>query len=227
MARDVFVSYSTRSDKAAAFDLLSRVEARGIECWIAPRDVRSGMEWAAEIVNAISACRVMVLILSSSSNQSPQVRNEVTLATARGVHIVPVRIEDVPLSPSLAYFLSGHQWLDAFPPPLEPHYAKLCTCLNNLLATPDNPPPKPERVPIATPLPAPHHGLVLDDANLRRLESALAVYIGPFAKIVVDRAAAGASSVDGLLRELGDKIESEPDRKKFLTRVRSTLTSPT
>lgn len=218
MAPSVFVSYCTRSDKVAAFELLSRVEAQGIECWIAPRDVQGGTEWAAEIVSAITTARVMVLIFSASSNESPQVRNEVTIAIARGVHIVPFRVEDVVPSSALEYFLSSHHWLDAFPPPMEPHYARLCACLNNILASPTNTPLHhvPPPAPLPEPRPSPRPRVIIDAAKLRRLEYALAVHIGPFAKEVVDRAAAGASTVEALLREVGGKIESETERQKFI-----------
>jgi hypothetical protein len=223
MARgDVFVSYCTKSDRDAAYDLVAHVESRGIECWIAPRDVQGGMEWAAEIVNAIAAAEVMVLIFSASANSSPQVRREVMLAVSRGVRVVPFRIEDIAPAASLEYFLGGHQWLDAFPPPLEPHYARLVTCLNTLLATPTNPPPRRDMPsPPADPRPVRMHPrVVIESANLRRLESDLAVYIGPFAQIAVHRAAAAAPSVDALLEALGGQIESETDRRKFLTGCR-------
>src|SRR5580658_3312914 len=141
MARgDIFVSYCTKSDRDAAYDLVAHVESRGFECWIAPRDVQGGMEWAAEIVNAITVAKVMVLIFSASANSSQQVRREVMLAVHRGVRVVPFRIEDIAPAASLEHFLGGNQWLDAFPPPLEPHYPKLVSCLNALLATPTNPP---------------------------------------------------------------------------------------
>ena len=72
MARgDIFVSYCTKSDRDAAYELVAYTESRGIECWIAPRDVQGGMEWAAEIVNAITVAKVMVLIFSASANSSP------------------------------------------------------------------------------------------------------------------------------------------------------------
>jgi len=223
MARgDIFVSYCTKSDRDAAYDLVTFVEARGIECWIAPRDVQGGMEWAAEIVNAITVAKVMVLIFSQSANASPQVRREVMLAAHRGVRVVPFRIEDITPAASLEYFLGGHQWLDAFPPPLEPHYAKLVVCLNTLLATPTNPPPRQELPsPSAARRPAVMHPrLTIEAAKLRRLESDLAVYIGPFAQIAVHRAAAAAASVDALLEALGGQIESETDRRKFLNGCR-------
>jgi TIR domain len=223
MARsDIFVSYCTKSDRDAAHDLVAYVEAHGIECWIAPRDVQGGMEWAAEIVNAITVAKVMVLIFSASANSSPQVRREVMLAVHRGVRVVPFRIEDIAPAASLEYFLGGHQWLDAFPPPLEPHYAKLVICLNTLRATPTNPPPRRD-APSPSAGPRPHQMLprvVIEAENLRRLESDLAVYIGPFAQIAVHRAAAAAPSVAALLEALGGEIESETDRRRFLAGCR-------
>jgi TIR domain len=223
MARgDIFVSYCTKSDRDAAYNLVTYTESRGIECWIAPRDVQGGMEWAAEIVNAITVAKVMVLIFSARANSSPQVQREVMLAAHRGVRVVPFRIEDVTPSASLEYFLGGHQWLDAFPPPLEPHYARLVVCLNTLLATPSNPPRRREMPsPPAGPGPGRMYPrVVIEAAKLQRLESDLAVYIGPFAQIAVHRAAAAAASVDALLEALGGQIESESDRRKFLSGCR-------
>jgi hypothetical protein len=223
MARgDIFVSYCAKTDRDAAYELVGYTESRGIECWIAPRDVQGGMEWAAEIVNAITVAKVMVLIFSTSANSSPQVRREVMLAVDRGVRVVPFRIEDITPAASLEYFLAGHQWLDAFPPPFEPHYARLVVCLNTLLATPTNPPRRPE-VPAAHADPRAGQispRVVIEAVKLRRLESDLAVYIGPFAQIAVHRAAAAAPSVEALLETLAGQIESETDRRKFLTSCR-------
>ena len=40
-ARDVFVSYSV-PDRECAFELVERLEARGMSVWIAPRDISPG-----------------------------------------------------------------------------------------------------------------------------------------------------------------------------------------
>src|SRR5579864_6964015 len=178
MARsDIFVSYCTNSDREVAHDLVAYVESRGIECWIAPRDVQGGMEWAEEIVNAITVAKVMVLIFSASANASPQVHREVMLAAHRGVRVVPFRIEDIAPAASLEYFLGGRRCLDEYPPPLEPHYATLVTCLNTLLATPTNPPPRRHTPspPADQRLGQMHPRVMIEAANLRRLESDLAV----------------------------------------------------
>ncbi|HYM26746.1 MAG TPA: toll/interleukin-1 receptor domain-containing protein, partial [Steroidobacteraceae bacterium] len=63
MGRAVFVSYS-QPDRAPALGLVTHLEAQGLECWVAPRDVAPGSDWAAQIVEAIAAARVMVLVFS-------------------------------------------------------------------------------------------------------------------------------------------------------------------
>jgi hypothetical protein len=224
----VFISY-TQPDRDVAHELVSRVEAHGIECWIAPRDVLPGEDWPAAIIGAINAARVMVLVFSASANDSPQVSLEVERAVNRGVSVLPFRIADIAPSASLEYFLSTRNWLDAFPAPMEPHYSRLCACLSNILATPINPPPQPAPQPPARshePLAERVRRVSLDPANLRRLEHDLAVYIGPFAKRVVTLAAADASTVDALVLQLGAEIDSETERQKFISGCKQWLRGP-
>jgi tetratricopeptide (TPR) repeat protein len=120
MPHDVFISYSS-IDKAAAFAACATFEAAQIRCWIAPRDVAAGAEWAEEIINAIERAKVMVLIFSSNSNESRQVRREVELAVSRGITIMPVRLEKTDPTRSMAYYMAGVHWIDALTPPLERH----------------------------------------------------------------------------------------------------------
>ncbi len=75
----------------------------------------------------------MILVFSASSNESPQVRREVERAVHKDLCILPFRIENVVPSKSLEYFLSAQHWMDAFPPPREPHYARLCAYLKSQL----------------------------------------------------------------------------------------------
>src|SRR5437764_6933136 len=120
MGHDVFISYSSR-DKSVADAVCAGLERAGVRCWIAPRDIEPGAEWSAAIIDAISASRVMIVIFSADANESVQVRREVERAVSKGLTIVPLRLEDVPLSKSLEYFMSTPHWLDAMTPPLEAH----------------------------------------------------------------------------------------------------------
>jgi hypothetical protein len=69
---DVFISYPNQ-DRTTAEAACAALEADGIKCWIAPRDVAPGTEWAAAIIDALDRCRAMVLIFSSHTNQSRQI----------------------------------------------------------------------------------------------------------------------------------------------------------
>ena len=100
MAHDVFISYATE-DKPTTDAACAALEARGIRCWIAPRDVLPGMDYAHAVVKAIDESGVMVLVFSSRSSCSPQVRTEVELPVSSGIPILPFRIENVPPSPPL------------------------------------------------------------------------------------------------------------------------------
>ncbi len=55
-----------------------------------------------------------------------------------------------------------------------------------------------------------------DPAVLDRIRKELAVYIGPLARIFVERKAKRASSMDELYRKLAEEISSEADRRKFM-----------
>src|SRR5450432_3947841 len=134
MPRSVFVSYSL-PDRDCAFELVARMEACGVSVWIAPRDISPAADWAEEIIEAISGARLMVLVFSAHSNASPQVRREVERAVHKELPVLPFRIENVSPSKSLEYFLSSQHWLDAFPPPLEPHYQKVCAHVAALLGS--------------------------------------------------------------------------------------------
>jgi TIR domain/VHL beta domain/Lysozyme inhibitor LprI len=120
MAHDVFIGYSAR-DKPAANAICAKLEASGIRCWIAPRDIRPGMSWGGAIVEAIDRARLMVLLFSSHANSSPQIQREVERAVHRELVIVPVRVEDAQPSGDFEYFLGTPHWLDAITPPFEQH----------------------------------------------------------------------------------------------------------
>ncbi len=132
VTRDVFISYS-HEDKAAADAVCAKLEEYEMRCWIAPRDVVPGAEWAGSIIHAINNTRVMVLVFSSSANNSHQIRKEVERAANKGIFIVPLRIEDVAPTESLEYFMSNVHWLDALTPPFDKHLISLAGTVKMLL----------------------------------------------------------------------------------------------
>ncbi|HEV7986655.1 MAG TPA: toll/interleukin-1 receptor domain-containing protein, partial [Steroidobacteraceae bacterium] len=202
-----------------AFELVTRLEARGLSVWIAPRDISPAAEWAEEIIDAISSARLMVLVFSSHSNSSPQVRREVERAVHKQLPVLPFRLEDIVPSKSLEYFLSSQHWLDGFPPPREPHYERLCA----LVAARVN----AAASPLAAPSPATPAAMAAVPAGafsaqqLQSLERQLADHIGPLAQHLVKRAAAQAPDWERLIARLSGEIDSDAARQRFLHACRT------
>lgn len=132
MSHDVFISHSS-ADKRAADAACALLEARGIKCWIAPRDIRPGSDWGESIITAIEQTRIMLLLLSKQANSSPQIRREVERAVNRSIIIIPVRLENVVPGRSLEFFLSTSHWMDAFPPPFENHLENLARTIHQIV----------------------------------------------------------------------------------------------
>jgi hypothetical protein len=133
MSHEVFISYATE-DKPIADAVCAHLEAKRVRCWIAPRDVFPGLPYAEAISEALAASRLLVLVLSSHSNASQQVAREVEAAVAEGFPVIPLRVENVQPSKSMAYFIKSVHWLDALTPPLEHHLRTLADTIHLLLA---------------------------------------------------------------------------------------------
>ena len=135
MAHDVFISHSSK-DKSIADAICAILESRKIRCWVAPRDIQPGAIYAGAIMDAINKSCIMVLVFSSQSNMSKQVYREVERAVSKGITIIPFRIEDVPMSETMEYFLSSTHWLDALSTPLEKHIEHLAETIKGILMQP-------------------------------------------------------------------------------------------
>jgi hypothetical protein len=149
MTHDVFISHSSK-DKQAADAICHALESSGIKCWIAPRDVNPGFEYAEEIMNGIKSCKIFLLIFSRESNESKPVSKELENAFRNEKTVIPYRIEAVEMRASLEYYLSNLHWIDAFPNDKE--FNSLVEVVKNTLSVVA---PKPAPEPAPAPPPAP------------------------------------------------------------------------
>lgn len=106
-----FISYSSK-DQETAEEVLNTLEAEGIDCFYAPRDIRTGHFYADEIMANLETSDVMVLILSGNSNNSQHVVREVERAVSSNMPVIVYRIEEVRLTSAMEYFLMTNQWLN-------------------------------------------------------------------------------------------------------------------
>jgi hypothetical protein len=84
----VFISHAAEDAPSALF-FCDALEKNGITCWIAPRDVPRGVEYAEVIVEATETSKVLLVLLSLSANASRYVMREVSLALDSGISIMP------------------------------------------------------------------------------------------------------------------------------------------
>lgn len=120
----VFISHASE-DSEKAEEICGALEGRGLTCWIAPRDVRAGREYADEIIRGIEQSGAVVLVLSDEANSSAFVRREIERAVSKHKPVFPVRIEHVSPSPGLELFVSSTQWIDAWTGRWENHMDRL------------------------------------------------------------------------------------------------------
>lgn len=115
--RRVFVSHSA-SDSEVVHPIVRELEAAGVTCWIGPRDVEAGLDYAEQIARAIDDASALVFFHSAVSAHSEHCKRELQLAMQSGLRIVPVLVDDTPYAGSFAYRLAGLHWVDGRKPGL-------------------------------------------------------------------------------------------------------------
>src|SRR6202042_3611648 len=132
-AAPVFISYASQ-DADTANTIVENLEQLGIKCWIAPRDVTPGSQYADEIVAAINDTPVFVLVLSENAVASSHVGREIERAASKRRRIIVLRTDAAPLTRSFEYFLSESQWIDVAALGVAGALAKLTQAVRQRLA---------------------------------------------------------------------------------------------
>ncbi len=89
----IFFSYS-RKDSDFALDLAKQLRAAGATIWLDQLDIQPGSTWDDAIEDALQNSKVLLVILSKTSVQSKNVRDEYSYAMEEGKRIVPLLLEE-------------------------------------------------------------------------------------------------------------------------------------
>lgn len=125
---NIFISHSSK-DAESANEVCALLEQAGHTCFIAPRDIPSGKEYAQEIMLGIERSQAVLFMLSANSNSSPHVLREIEHAVSRSIPIVVYKMEEVELTKSMEYFLMAHQWMNQ---KANEGYDAIVKCMDNL-----------------------------------------------------------------------------------------------
>jgi hypothetical protein len=241
-AHEIFICYSSK-DEAKARKILAFLEAGGVKGWISARDVRPGYNYQDSIVAAIQHARVVVFLLSDFSNKSGEVKKELSLASSFDVPVIPVRLTPTEPNPALRYELATRQWVDVFPD-LEGALDRVAAAVRGQLRPDDidqesgkasevpsaakKRPPRPKK-PVPTsiaeasraPIVAPGSG------EFEAIRTLLAHHVGPIAKLLIEKAAGNARSVEEFCDQLALHVRAPAERTAFAKAVRARLPAGT
>lgn len=119
ICHDVFISY--KSQYVDIVKAISHVlEEENIRCWYAPRDLDSrsaGVDYDDAIFRAISACRVVVVVLTDEALESEWVKTEIAQAQNKRKLIIPYVVGKITCENGLLMRLQQKHWIDAYPNP--------------------------------------------------------------------------------------------------------------
>lgn len=101
---DVFFSYS-RQDALIVRQAYQYLTNAGYKCWMDMDGIASGSEYANEIANTIKQSKCLLFFCSEHSNDSQWAMREVEIAQASNVRVLPIRIDNAPLSGELLFYL--------------------------------------------------------------------------------------------------------------------------
>ncbi len=196
-----FISYS-RNDEQFAMRFANDLRSAEIATWVDQLDIRPSEHWDRAIERAIAGCRCVVVLLSPRSVASENVADEISLSIDLRKPILPVMIEPC----KLPLRLTRMHLIDA-----TASYAsalKLCLAEIRAIASGHSPPPAP------------------DPESLTSVKSHLTSVMGPIASILVDRAAARATSVEDLYSLLARHIPNDRDRDQFVSMAPRASSAP-
>jgi Flp pilus assembly protein TadD len=103
--QDVFICHAP-ADRVFVESLCDSLEAKGVRCWNALRDLLPGSDAGGARLRAIETSRLIVVIVSGSANRDERLITEIDRATAVGVPVIPVKVENVAYSERLGFFLN-------------------------------------------------------------------------------------------------------------------------
>lgn len=108
---DVFISYSSK-DREIANLLLKNLELNGFKCWIAPRNIESGVPFDNEIARGIRDAELFFSVFSENYQESEFTNKETELAFSIPKPIVAFKADSSFPKEKCEFYLKHADWID-------------------------------------------------------------------------------------------------------------------
>jgi hypothetical protein len=233
MDAPLFICHSSK-DVAVALEAVASLESHGLPCWISVRDVQAGQNYQEAIVNVLEHTRGVVFLFSENSNQSAEIRKELSIAGSSRAPVFPLRLSPIVPTGALRYELATRQWIDIFPDQ-ERALAKLAETIHSALQGRASEPPgqvdatsarhkaMANNVVSASP-PAPRPPIVaVGSSEFQAVQLLLAHHVGPIAKLLMQKAAQEANSLEEFCEAVAAHVKTPAGREAFLRAAQASL----
>src|SRR6185312_3635818 len=91
---------------------ISRLERAGVRLWVDREGIHGGANYALEIAEAIEHAVALLVLCSSASLASRNVKQELALAWRFEKPYLPLLLDPVEIPKDVAYWLEGSQWIE-------------------------------------------------------------------------------------------------------------------
>ncbi|HET9661664.1 MAG TPA: TIR domain-containing protein [Thermomicrobiales bacterium] len=131
----LFISYAS-VDRSAVTPVLDALTGAGYRLWVDYEDIPGATAFGVEIAAAIRGCRALILMCSSASLVSINVRQELMLAWKYQRPCLPLILEPTEFPPELDYWLEGVQWIEVLDHPQEQWLGQVKRALDRIDRSP-------------------------------------------------------------------------------------------
>ncbi len=222
----IFICFSSK-DEAVALEVVQFLEAEGLKCWISSRDVPPGHNYQETIVQALESARAIVFLFSDSSSKSGEIKKELSLGGSFKVPVFPLRLAPVMPSGALRYELATRQWIDMFTGQ-EQALRRLAATIKSHAREDEGSTSVADRdaaqdAPMTTARPQRTREPIIgaNGEDFEAIRTQLARYVGPIAKVLIQKAVAEAQTPAELCERLAAHVNAPSDRATFLKAVRA------
>lgn len=111
VSHDVYIAYSTK-DADIANRVCATLEDNGIKCWIAPRNIEPGKNYAEQIVSAVKDARLFFAVFTKNFQASQFTNKELETAFSAKTPIVSLRADESFPEDQCEFFLRNATWID-------------------------------------------------------------------------------------------------------------------
>lgn len=140
-----FISYS-KTNRGFALELAKQLKASGFLVWLDQLDIPTGARWDDEVEKALTECEIFMVILTSQSIASHNVKDEIGYAIDSNKRILPILLDQV----NVPFRLRRFQYVDFTNKSNEEGIEAAKQLLRKLIDSPR----EPEAVPQPTSAPA-------------------------------------------------------------------------